>query len=170
MNFLMKFLNNVGYNISILEAEKIIPIVGPYIRLISTITSDKIKREVTRWDLENETLLKYLGYIAGAIDAAESIRIDKSKPLFCKIRDLVFLWQIKENLDWLDGVDVFLHLGKMDLEEDRLTIDGLQSQFLFFEAMIYGGNDYLRGLSGEPGFYPIGLIELGLISGGSENQ
>lgn len=143
------------------DAEKIGSLIAPFINATGQAALHDLKRCIPYWSLSNEALRKYLGYVAGVIDAGQQCGLGKTSTDDWTATELVFHQVIGAQLDWIPGCDSFLEVNRLGLEVGGTAIGGMQRLPDFNEAMKLGANDFLS--VGSPGFFPRGLHELGLF-------
>lgn len=131
------------------------------------LAANTLNREVNIWSLENTTLINYLGYVAGVIDAADNA-MGHSSTNDWTATEIAFHQVIDGQLNWIDGADIFIKMNAMGIECGGSTVGGLQRNPQFLAAMRLGGIDFLS--TGTPGFFPSGLFELGLVTGGESTE
>lgn len=155
------------------KVDKLIDITGPALVPAYHLFEPELRRLVPQWELDNDALMTFLGYVAGIIDAGEY-------RLFCKpghprkgglIIDLAFHQAINALLKDLPGTNLFLDANLISLKlslEGNLggqgAISGMQSSAAFCRAQLAGGNDFLSliegVLQGRPGVAPLEMFEL----------
>lgn len=159
--------------LAVRKVDKVTKLVAPALAPANHYFQPEISRLVPRWDLNDDVLMTFVGYVAGVIDAAEYY-------LFCKpggprkgqlIIDLAFNRAIRALLNDLPGTDIFLDVDTGNIK-DRLVgyggglgaISGMESNVAFQRAQRGGGDDFLclveRVESGEKGYAPLNLFQL----------
>ena len=164
MNILRKFLQRRRFIRAQADAEKILSLIAPFLSVTGELASSTLRRNIPSWSLSNQTLINYLGYVAGVIDAADKL-IGHSSTEDWTATEIAFHQVIDAQLDWIDGIETFVEMNRMSVECGGSTIGGLQEDPHFLAAMQLGGVDFLS--IGQPGFFPTGLFELGLTGGKS---
>lgn len=164
MNAIKLFLKKRKYAKHQADAAKILSLINPYLNLINAGGLQKfiLRQNIPSWNLSNQFLLDYLGYIAGVIDAAEHLLGSRSTHKWTAT-EIAFHQVIEARLDWIPGSEVFIKLNRAGIEFGGTTIGGLQTNPQFLEAMRLGGVDFLAYKL--PDFHPTGLLKLGLFTG-----
>jgi hypothetical protein len=163
MSLLSKFLKRRKLSRAKAHAEKISSLIAPFINATGELAYTTLQRNIQSWNLSNSTLINYLGYVAGVIDAADNT-LGHSSTKDWTATEIVFHQIVDAQLDWIDGIQAFIEVNKMGIECGGSTIGGMQRDPQFMAAMQLGGVDFLS--IGQTGFFQKGLFELGLITGG----
>lgn len=167
MGLLGKFLERRKLSKAKAHAKQISFLIAPFINATGELAHCSIQRNVKSWDLSNPTLVNYLGYIAGVIDAADQA-LGHSSTTDWTATEIVFHQVIEGQFGALDGIEAFLEVNKMGIECGGTIIQWLQEDQKFLAAMQLGGNDFLE--VGQLGYFQRGLFELGLITGGKSSE
>lgn len=144
-----------------LDAAELANSIAPFLNATGQTALHDLKRSIPFWSLTNGSLRKYLGYVAGVIDAGQQSVLGKTSADDWTATELVFHQVIEAQLDWILGCDSFLEVNRLSLEAGGTAIGGMQRLADFNEAMKLGASDFL--LAGSPGFFPKGLYNLGLF-------
>ena len=163
MSFISNYFNARKIQRAKVDAEKILNLITPFVNMASELASNALYQNVDYWSLDNITLINYLGYIAGVIDAADNA-MGHSSANDWTATEIAFHNVIDSQLIWIYGAVAFIKMNKNGIERGGSTIGGLQRNPNFLAAMHLGGVDFLS--TGTPGFFPVGLFELGLVTGG----
>jgi len=171
MNIIQSFFAKRKFAKAQADAERIGSAIAPFLNVTGQVALPELKRGISTWNLSNEVLRKYLGYVAGVIDAGQQNTLGKTSTDDWTATELVFHQVIGAQLDWIPGCELFLEMNRQGLEVGGTAIGGMQRLPDFNEAMQLGASDFLS--VGSPGFFPKGLHELGLflsIQDGAENS
>ncbi len=150
----------------------------PFMEIVVNLTANRLQQDIPNWNLSNKILLRYLGYVAGALDFADYVlNGNENTPRTETIAiDLVFYKFIEEALIQIPNAEIFLVKEKTSLES-RLSghngpsLIGLLEQDLDFSSAFQLGADDFSNINEErKGWYPAGLFQLGLVGGGSSNS
>lgn len=134
----------------------------PYLKFVVEHGGPRIKKEVPTWNLENVTLQRYLGYVAGVIDACLQNQLGASgTKVHEAVQNRVFHLFIERYLSDVAGVEVFFSINKTMGNLSRSPVGGLQHYDDFLKAEILGGTDWSN--LGSRGFFPVGLMDLGFM-------
>ena len=167
MSLLSKFLQRRKFSKAQAHAGKISSLIAPYINVTGKLAYDSLRKNIKFWDLTNQTLVSYLGYVAGVIDAADN-SLGHSSAEDWTATEIVFHQVIEAQLDWIDGSEAIIKIHNISMESDGSMIGGLQQIAPhFLTAMQLGGVDFLS--TARPGFFPKGLFDLGLLTGGESS-
>ncbi|MBK7674701.1 MAG: hypothetical protein IPJ27_07975 [Candidatus Accumulibacter sp.] len=167
MGLLSKFLERRRFSRAQAHAEKISSLIAPFINATGELAYNTLQRNIQSWSLSNPTLISYMGYVAGIIDAADNT-LGHSSTEDWTATEIVFHQIIDAQLDWIEGIQVFIEANRLGIECGGSTIGGMQRDPQFMAAMQLGGVDFLS--IGQTGFFPKGLFELGLITGGKSSE
>ncbi len=141
-------------------SEEIKSRVAPYIDATFSLASLTLHLHITYWDLSNPTLLNYLGYVAGIIDAGD-LELGRAGRDDWTATEIVLHEIIEEKLSWIQGVEEYLKISQIGIASGGTMIGELEKVPAFSSAMRWGINDFLdRNKYDHP---PIGLYESGLI-------
>ncbi len=148
------------------QAEKIASFVEPFLNVTGQMSSNALYQNVKSWDLSNELLVSYLGYVAGVLECARD-ELGTPTVLGWTPVEIVFQQVICGQLEWIDGIEEFKKLSQNEIDTDG-TVIGLVYCPRFADAMDLGRKDF-RLLCGEfrPDYFQKGLWELGLVRGGA---
>ena len=167
MGLLGKFLERRKISRAKAHAKKISSLIAPFINATGELAYSTLKRNIQSWNLSNSTLINYLGYVAGVIDAADNI-LGHSSTKDWTATEIVFHQIVDAQLDWIDGSQSFIEINKIGIECGGTAIGGMQRDPQFMAAMQLGGVDFIS--IGQIGYFQIGLFELGLITGGKPSE
>lgn len=153
---------------------------GPFLENISVLTIFNLKGNVAVWDISNPSLLSYLGYVAGVLDAADFVLRGEPETARTEVDeiavDIAFYRHIKEKLFFLPKIEAYLMVEEIAIE-NRLSGNGgsglignSEFDLNFFNATSLGATDFFNYLEGKKGSFPAGLFELGLVGGGGKEE
>lgn len=166
MEIIKRFLKKREFAKHHARANKIAPLIVPLLGVAGELALPKLRRDITSWNLSNETLLTYLGYVSGVIEAADKF-LGNSNPSEWTAREIAFHLVIETQLDWIPGSEAFIELNRAGVEYGGTTIGALNEKVPFSVATLNGVIDfytYIKSIrAGKPGFYHEELFKLGLI-------
>lgn len=162
MNILKDILAKRKFAKAEADADELGKAIAPFIDVIGQFALPELKENVKSWSLSNRTLISYLGYVTGVIDAEYQSGFGKSSADDWTATEIVFRQIVEAQLDWIpECKKYFLEPSRLGLELGGSTIGGMQRLPGFCEAMKLGREDFLA--IGSPGFFPTGLHKLGLF-------
>ena len=154
------------------KAVKIRDITSQLLLSVPDFTSDYVTNHIPIWDLSNPYLRRYLGYIAGVLDAG-AYALGRSKYDELAI-EMVFHGYITRTHSDMPNVTEFLSANETSLRNQldgeyggSGFIGGLQTYSGFVETQLAGGREFLGMLeasqSQNPGWMPIELLRLFIV-------
>ena len=161
MGLISYFLERRRVKKAVSEANSISKMTCNYINGVGVIAESVLRAKVTEVDLNNRTLLNYIGYISGIIYCAcEHLNLNRNSSTTAP--EMVLQSVIEIQLSWAKGIKEFSYIGNSALAHGGSLIDALQEDPIFVEAMKFGWEDFSN--RSKVGAFPNGLFELQLIS------
>lgn len=152
------------------DAGEISDFVKPFLHFITRLASPGLEKSVPTWDLANPLLTRFLAYVGGVLDVADYLlktKNGKSRGDTLGVY-IAFYWYVELAFDGFPNIDLVLK-GFSDYTchalERNSEIAGMpwmiDDDYDVYQKL--GTDDFLNFLRGEAGFFPIGLVEVGVL-------
>ncbi len=123
------------------DAERIASAIAPFIDAAGPCFIELLEQGVPSWNLNNEVLHSYLGYVSGIINAVQQDTLEKSESKDWAASELVFYKIVEAQLDWIPGSETWLAInGEGGIGTNAMG--GMQMISGFVRASKLGARDY----------------------------
>jgi len=122
------------------DAEELGKAIAPFIDVIGQFALPELKGNVKSWSLSNRTLINYLGYVAGVIDAEYQSGLGKSSTDDWTATEIVFRQIVEAQLDWIPKVTVITQ-NVDNLHQDAGSCDVLELHGSLFRLTAFVDKD-----------------------------